>query len=837
LHATQYQRGNKPGIHTQYNNYIYIFIIPYIELKENAMLKYSRTFSAMTNVLILFSLLLTSTVFPSPAGADSVITVATNISNYNAVDGLCSLSEAISNANDDAQTYTDCVPGSGNDTIQFNDLLGTATITLIASLPNITDVDGLTINGGGDITINGNNTYQIFTVQATVPFALSNLALINGTPAVSNNEGSLTVTNSTFSGNSNLYGGAIVNLGTLIATNSLFSGNTSTGGGGSAIYNSSTMTITHSTFANNTGTGNARGSIYNSGTTTISNSTFYGNVTTGTGCCNGAGAVYNQGTMSITNTTFSGNGTNTIGGGADIYQLVGTSSLNLYNNILANSTGEVNCRLDAGSGTVTGTNNLIESQVGCATTAPITDDPQLGTATGSPAYFPLLSGSPAIDAGDDTKCAAAPVNNSSQNGVARPQGQQCDIGSFEYTPVITVTIGGVEVGENSLLSGASTRQSYSGINDGPVKIESDSASMIAAERVIYAVNGVNTSFSEMMGFADEQLGTTYWLPWYNNVDLDTQLRFGNVSGAAASVHVYIGGVEMTGSPFALTASGAGQSTRVSFNGVNAGPVQIVSDQQIVASERVIYTVGGVATSFSEMMAVPNSQLNTTYWLPWYNNVDLDTQLRIGNVSGVPASVQVYIGGTEVSGSPFALTASGAGQSIRLSFAGVNAGPVQIVSNQNIVAAERVIYTVNGTATSFSEMMALPNGQLSTTYWLPWYNNVDLDTQLRIGNVSGVPASVHVYIGGVEMTGSPFALTASGTNQSTRLSFAGTNNGPVKIVSDQNIVAAERVIYTVGGVATSFSEMMALPNHQLDVRFWMPWYNNVDLDTQLRFGLP
>ena len=49
-------------------------------------------------------------------------------------------------------------------------------------------------------------------------------------------------------------------------------------------------------------------------------------------------------------------------------------------------------------------------------------------------------------------------------------------------------------------------------------------------------------------------------------------------------------------------------------------------------------------------------------------------------------------------------------------------------------------------TSFSEMMGLPNSQLDTTYWLPWYNNVDLDTQLRFGNVSGSTATVHVYIG-------------------------------------------------------------------------------------------
>ena len=73
--------------------------------------------------------------------------------------------------------------------------------------------------------------------------------------------------------------------------------------------------------------------------------------------------------------------------------------------------------------------------------------------------------------------------------------------------------------------------------------------------------------------------------------------------------------------------------------------------------------------------------------------------------------------------------------------------------------------------------------------------------------------------------------------STRQSFAAINGGPVKIVSDQKIVAAERVIYRVNGTNTSYSELMALPIHQLDTIYWLPWYNNVDLDTQLRFGVP
>jgi bacillolysin len=408
-------------------------------------------------------------------------------------------------------------------------------------------------------------------------------------------------------------------------------------------------------------------------------------------------------------------------------------------------------------------------------------------------------------------------------------------GSFTTTPTLPAGSAGIETfigttrqGRYSLGSGQSLRESYAGVNNGPVKLVSNNTPFLAAERVIYKVNGVNTSFTELMALPGSQLDTTYWLPWYNNVDLDTQLRFGNVSGSSASVRVYVGGQEMQGSPFTL-ASGA--STRRSFPGVNSGPVKIVSNVNIIAAERVIYKVNGANTSFSELMAFPNSQLDTTYWLPWYNNAGLDTQLRIANVSTSSATVRIYIGGQEMTGSPFTL-ASGA--STRKSFPGIDAGPVKIVSTQNIVAAERLIYRVNGVNTSFTEMMALPNRQLSTTYWLPWYNNVSLDTQLRLANLGPSTATVHIYIGGQEVMGSPFTL-ASGA--STRRSFPGIDRGPVQIVSNQNIVAAERVIYKVNVINTSFSEMMGLPQSLLGSTYWLPWYNNADLDTQLRFGVP
>ncbi|HEX2990619.1 MAG TPA: glycoside hydrolase domain-containing protein, partial [Anaerolineales bacterium] len=397
------------------------------------------------------------------------------------------------------------------------------------------------------------------------------------------------------------------------------------------------------------------------------------------------------------------------------------------------------------------------------------------------------------------------------------------------TDPVEVKIADTTRGSYKLVPHQITHQSYINVDSGPIQIVSpDNVPLIASERVIYRVDGANTSFTEIMGLPDRQLDITYWLPWYNNIGLDSQLRFANVSNTTAMVHVYIGGEEMQGSPFTL---GVGQSTRRSFPDIDNGPVKIVSNVPIVAAERLIYKVSGVPTSFSEIMALPDSQLDTIYWLPWYNNIGLDTQLRFANVSSTKARVRIFIGNEEMQESPFTL---GVGESTRKSFPGIDGGPVKIVSDQDIVVAERVIYRVNGAEASFTEMMALPDSQIDTTYWLPWYDNKSVDSQLRFANISNSMATVRVFIGDAEMQESPFTLDVG---ESMRRGFPGIDDGPVKIVSNVPIVAAERLIYKFNNIPTSFSEMMALPDSQLDTAYWLPWYNNIGLNTQLRFGIP
>ena len=154
----------------------------------------------------------------------------------------------------------------------------------------------------------------------------------------------------------------------------------------------------------------------------------------------------------------------------------------------------------------------------------------------------------------------------------------------------------------------------------------------------------------------------------------------------------------------------------------------------------------------------------------------------------------------------------------------------------IIASERVAYTPDGgtTWTSFSELMGLPSSQLTTAYVMPIYDNVDVNDQLRFGNVGSSSTTVTVTVGGV-VQGS-YALAPS---QSTQISYTGLNNGPVVIQSSGSvpIIASKRVAYYNGSAWTSFAEMMGLPASQLTTSYVMPWYNNVDLNSQLRFGVP
>jgi len=164
------------------------------------------------------------------------------------------------------------------------------------------------------------------------------------------------------------------------------------------------------------------------------------------------------------------------------------------------------------------------------------------------------------------------------------------------------------------------------------------------------------------------------------------------------------------------------------------------------------------------------------------------------------------------------------------------GPIKVQSSAGvpIFASLRVGY-FNGSAwTSHSELMGLPAALLSTNYFFPMYDNVNHNSQLSFANMGTSPTTVSVTINGVLK-----GIYSLAPNQVARVSYAGVNSGPVVIQSSGGvpILAAKRVAYFNGSAWTSFSELIGLPSSQLSTSYFFPWFDNVNIDTQLMFGVP
>jgi hypothetical protein len=201
---------------------------------------------------------LMAVVLASPAQATTFPVTNTNDS------GEGSLRQAISDANASA----------GEDTINFDPSLSGQTITLSSQQLTIADSAGLIIDGGSaNITVSGNNAVRVFEVRSGAKLTLNNLTVANGRGASGGgiyNAGTLTVSNSTLSGNNAPYvstsGGAISNRGTVTVINSTLSGNSAgaSRGGGIESYDGS-ATLQNTIVANSPSGGNCSVPITNGG--------------------------------------------------------------------------------------------------------------------------------------------------------------------------------------------------------------------------------------------------------------------------------------------------------------------------------------------------------------------------------------------------------------------------------------------------------------------------------------------------------------------------------------------------------------------------------------------
>ncbi len=198
------------------------------------------------------------------------------------------------------------------------------------------------------------------------------------------------------------------------------------------------FTLKNSTLRDNVATSKGAGIfLTSSATLTLINNTISGNTAGGSG-----GGIYvDSGTVNVQYSTIAHN-TSTAGTGGGVFQNTGT--LNVYNSIVANNNGSTspNCNSLSASDY-----NVIGSITGCTFTAGTQDqidvsDPGINNAlTGTMPVHELLTGSPAIDAGDLASCNTN-AGNRDQRGMLRPLGVGCDIGAYEFVVPSIVSFSG-----------------------------------------------------------------------------------------------------------------------------------------------------------------------------------------------------------------------------------------------------------------------------------------------------------------------------------------------------------------------------------------------------------
>jgi hypothetical protein len=223
---------------------------------------------------------------------------------------------------------------------------------------NFTIAENLTLLGPA--TLSGADSGIVLTINAGITVSLRNLTVQDGNDGIVGglqNLGATTVTDSSFLDNA---GGGIDNEATLTVANSTVSGNSdatfpSYVGGGIFSDQGTTMTVTNTTVSGNTAT--AGGGICNLGTMTVENSDVVNNTASG-GFTSGAGLEnFAGGTMIVTNTLVHGNsssGTFGQGGGIDNEATLTLTNSTVFDNSASATFGGFGGGLaDFGTATVT----------------------------------------------------------------------------------------------------------------------------------------------------------------------------------------------------------------------------------------------------------------------------------------------------------------------------------------------------------------------------------------------------------------------------------------------------------------------------------------------------
>ncbi|MCR5360298.1 MAG: hypothetical protein K6E55_10490 [Thermoguttaceae bacterium] len=594
---------------------------------------------------------------PQPTGANTWI-VTTLADTVNASDNYLSLREAVDMAsNGDLITFSSSLRGG---TIHLNgkQIKITSAITISGRDLASSGVNGITISANGMSRIfytasssgiisidyvnftNGNagdggegsgiyNTGELLIDHCTLSSCRATGKSYGG--AMRNKGGTVTIANSSFTGNSSYLGAGVSNkVGTVTINNCTFTGN-STAANGGALYNEGTLLITGTVITGNKAV--SGGAIRNFGNMTISNSRVTGNSASDLG-----GGIWSSGMTVTRNCTIAGN--SAYQGGGIYHDASESGTLVLYNTIVYSNT-QSNAASLAGSrdifGTATGSNNLSSKTISGNDNIVYSSSSSALFVKPTSGDYTLADGSAAIDAGNNAYAVSATAGTLVYDlaGNARIVNGIVDIGAYESQskPSFNLSVTG-----------------YSGVYDAMAHTVALNGAL-ATDTVYYSVDGVSYTLSAPPTYTNVGSNTVFvkversgYTPWTGSASVTITARPFSVIGTTVSDKAYDGTTAATVNIGTVSGLIQGDAVIVSVSG--AFPNSAPGTYNVPVS----YTISGTNSS---NYAVPASTLcSATIFDATTSKVSVSVVVStapptVSELSVLPGSITSTDGGSTV----------------------------------------------------------------------------------------------------------------------------------------------------------------------------------------------
>ncbi|MEI7604219.1 MAG: S8 family serine peptidase [bacterium] len=201
-------------------------------------------------------------------------------------------------------------------------------------------------------------------------------------------------------------------------------------------------------------------------------------------------------------------------------------------------------------------------------------------------------------------------------------------------------------------------------------------------------------------------------------------------------------------------------------------------------------------------------LSKKYYFTWNDTsaAGRDAWTLVGNPS-TTQSANVTI---KIAGSTMGTYSILPGEKITPYYSNIINGPVEITSDIDVYATQRVLF--NG---SFNEFAGISESSLTNKYYFTWYDTSGpgKDAWILVGNPSlSQTANVTIKIAGI--TRGTYGIPAGGR---ITPEYSGILDGPVEVSSDINVYTTQRVLYN-----GSFNEYAGIPADSLTNKYYFTW---------------